>query len=214
MGVEHTSGVRVKICGMTNREDAMAAAELGADALGFVFAKSPRQVSPDSARTIIDTLPPFVQTVGVFVDEDAGKVAQIVSFCGLDVLQFHGKESPSYCGSFPQKVVKAIRVREDEALGDFNDYGTAVDAFLLDTHVSGRPGGTGKTFDWSVATEAKKHGNIILAGGLNPDNVASAIRAVRPYGVDASSGLEQKPGVKDHDKVARFIRAVRCAGNE
>jgi phosphoribosylanthranilate isomerase len=201
--------VRIKICGITNTEDAAAAAELGADAVGFVFAPSPRQLSPDKAREIIMALPPLVQAVGVFVDEGPEKVASIADFCGLDLLQFHGKESAAYCARFGQRVIKAVRVRNRGGLEGCSEYSSIVDALLLDTYVSGRSGGTGLTFDWNLALEAKRYGRIILAGGLNPDNVAAAISAAKPYAVDASSGLERKPGVKDHEKMARFIQTVR-----
>jgi phosphoribosylanthranilate isomerase len=187
----------------------MAAADLGADAIGFVFAPSPRQISPDKAREIIMTLPSQVQTVGVFVDEDPEKVTSTASICRLDLLQFHGKESASYCRGFRQGVIKAFRVESPDGLEDCSEYSGVVDAFLLDTYVPGQQGGTGLTFDWNLAVEAKRFGRIILAGGLNPDNVAAAVTAVRPYAVDASSGLEQKPGAKDHEKMALFIQAVR-----
>jgi phosphoribosylanthranilate isomerase len=202
MKTGHAPTVLIKICGITNTEDAMVAADLGADAIGFVFAPSPRQISPDKAREIIMALPSRVQTVGVFVDEDSEKVTSTASICRLDLLQFHGKESADYCG-------KAVRVESQSDLEGCSEYQGVVDAFLLDTYVPGQQGGTGLTFDWNLAVEAKRFGRIILAGGLNPDNVAAAVTAVRPYAVDASSGLEQKPGVKDHEKMASFIQAVR-----
>lgn len=201
--------VRIKICGITNVDDAMAAADLGTDAVGFVFAPSPRQILPDKAREIIMALPPLVQTVGVFVNEDPEKVASIAALCHLDLLQFHGQESASYCRTFGQRVIKAVRVQSPHDLEGCSEYHGAVDAFLLDTYVSGQQGGTGLTFDWNLALEAKRFGPIILAGGLNPDNVGAAITAAKPYAVDASSGLEQIPGIKDHQKMARFIQIVR-----
>jgi phosphoribosylanthranilate isomerase len=211
---ETASIVRIKICGITNTEDAVAAAELGADAIGFVFATSPRKISPEMAREIITAVPPFLQTVGVFMDHDPDEVSYIADFCRLDLLQFHGKESSTYCARFEQRVIKAVRVRNLSYLEDCSEYSGVIDAFLLDTYVSGRSGGTGLTFDWNLALEAKKYGRIILAGGLNPDNVAEAVSMVKPYAVDASSGLEQEPGVKDHDKMARFIHTVRQTVNE
>jgi len=204
--------VWIKVCGITNSEDALAAAELGADAIGFVFAPSPRQVSPEVAREIIQTLPPLVRTVGVFVDENPERVASITDLCDLDLLQFHGKETVSDCKRFGRRVIKAIRVKDEDDLEVCSEYVDVVEAFLLDTYVAGQSGGTGITFDWSIAHNARKYGRIILAGGLSPDNVAAAIRMAEPYAVDASSGLEQRPGVKDHDKMARFIQAVRQAG--
>ena len=203
--------VWIKVCGMTNSADAMAAAELGADAVGFVFAPSPRQVSPEAAQKIIKSLPPLVQTVGVFVDEDPGRVAHVAESCDLDLLQFHGKETASYCGGFGRRVIKAVRVQNEDNLEVCSENDGVVEAFLLDTYVAGQPGGTGITFDWKIAHAARKYGRIILAGGLNPDKVAAAISVANPYGVDASSGIEQKPGVKDHDKIAKFIQEVREA---
>jgi phosphoribosylanthranilate isomerase len=203
--------VRVKICGMTNTQDALAAARLGADALGFVFASSPRQISPEKARAIIKGLPPLVQTVGVFVDEDPERVERVANFCNLDLLQFHGNESPAYCCGFGRRVIKALRLKSHQELAGVSAYANIAGALLLDTFVPGQQGGTGLTFDWNLAREAGRYGRIILAGGLNADNVAMAISAARPYAVDASSGLERKPGVKDHGKMARFIESARQA---
>lgn len=200
--------VRIKICGITNKEDALAAAHLGADALGFIFAPSPRKISAERAREIIKALPPFIKTVGVFVDEDPERVSSIVAMCGLDVLQLHGSESIDYCSSFDRRVIKAVRLRSRDDLENLSKYVNVVDALLLDTYVPNKLGGTGITFDWKLAVEARRYGRIILAGGLNPENVAAAIRMVKPYAVDASSGLEQSPGVKDHEKMAQFIREV------
>jgi phosphoribosylanthranilate isomerase len=205
--------VRIKICGITNKEDALAAAHLGADALGFIFAPSPRKISAERAREIIKALPPFVKTVGVFVDEDPERVSSIAAMCGLDVLQLHGGESIDYCSSFDRRVIKAVRLRSRDDLENLSKYVNVVDALLLDTYVPNKLGGTGITFDWKLAVEARRYGRIILAGGLNPENVAAAISIVKPYAVDASSGLEQSPGVKDHEKMAQFIReAIQTAG--
>jgi phosphoribosylanthranilate isomerase len=203
--------VRIKICGITNEEDALWAAQQGADAIGFVFAPSPRQVSAEKARSIIRALPPLIQTVGVFVDEDPAKVEATAAFCRLDLFQFHGKETAAYCARFGRGVIKAVRVLDQAQIDRCSKYAYVVDAMLLDTYVPGQSGGTGRSFDWNLAKEAGQYGRIILAGGLNPDNVADAIRVAQPYAVDASSGLEQEPGVKDHDKIARFVRAVRGA---
>ena len=212
MEIENALTVRIKICGMTNTEDAVAAAELGADAVGFVFAPSPRQVSAEKAREIIMALPPFIKTVGVFVDEDPEKVTSVAAFCHLDLLQFHGEESAAYCRRFGQRVIKAVRVQHQDRLEGCSEYSGVVAALLLDTYVPDRYGGTGLTFGWNLALEAKEYAPIILAGGLNPDNVADAISAVKPYAVDASSGLEKEPGVKDHEKMALFIQTVRGVG--
>ncbi len=206
--------VWIKICGITNEEDGLAAARLGADALGFVFAPSPRRISPEKARQIIKALPPLVQTVGVFVDEDLGEVSSVAEMCGLDILQFHGSESADYCDSFDQRVIKAIRLRNRQDLKSLAEYDGVVHALLLDTYLPDKLGGTGMTFNWQWALEAGKYRRIILAGGLNPENVAAAISIVKPYGVDASSGLEQSPGVKDHEKMAQFIESVRQSARQ
>ena len=206
--------VWIKICGITNEEDGLAAARLGADALGFVFAPSPRRISPEKARQIIKALPPLVQTVGVFVDEDLDEVSSVAEMCGLDILQFHGSESADYCDSFDQRVIKAIRLRNRQDLKSLAEYDGVVHALLLDTYLPDKLGGTGMTFNWEWALEAGKYGRIILAGGLNPGNVAAAISIVKPYGVDASSGLEQRPGVKDHEKMAQFIESVRQSARQ
>jgi len=206
--------VWIKVCGITNEEDGLAAAQLGADALGFVFAPSPRRISPEKARQIIKALPPLVQTVGVFVDEDLGEVSSVAEMCGLDILQFHGSESADYCDSFDQRVIKAIRLRNRQDLKSLAEYDGVVHALLLDTYLPDKLGGTGMTFNWQWALEAGKYGRIILAGGLNPENVAAAISKVKPYGVDASSGLEQSPGVKDHEKMAQFIESIRQSARQ
>ena len=205
--------VRIKICGITNEKDGLAAARLGADALGFVFAPSPRRVAPERARQIIEVLPPLVHTVGVFVNEEKEKVSSIVDMCKLDIVQFHGNESVDYCKSFTLKVIKAVRLRAQDDLHSLDKYSGVVRALLLDSYVPHKVGGTGVTFNWELAVEAKRYGPIVLAGGLNPENIGSAIRKVKPYGVDASSGLEQSPGVKDHEKIMQFIAEVRRAGS-
>ena len=204
--------VRIKICGITNKEDALAATHLGADALGFIFAASPRKISVERAREIIKALPPFVKTVGVFVDEDPERVSSIAAMCGLDILQLHGSESVEYCSSFDLRVIKAVRLQSRDDLDNLSQYVSVVDTLLLDTYLPNRLGGTGITFDWKLAVEARRYGRIILAGGLNPENVAAAISMVKPYAVDASSGLERSPGVKDHEKMAQFMReAIQAA---
>ena len=205
--------VRIKICGITNEEDALAAARFGADALGFIFAPSPRRIAPEKARQIIKVLPPLVQTVGVFVDEDLGEVSSVAGMCGLDILQFHGSESADYCDSFDHRVIKAVRLRNRQDIKSLAKYDGVVQALLLDTYVPDKVGGTGMTFNWEWALEAGKYGRIILAGGLSPENVATAISIVKPYGVDASSSLEQSPGVKDHEKIMQFIAEVHQAVN-
>jgi len=205
--------VRIKICGITNEEDGLAAAKFGADALGFVFAPSPRRISVERAREIIKLLPPLVQTVGVFVNEEPEKVLSTAAACGLDILQFHGDEPAAYCGSLDLRVIKAVRLQGRDGLENLSKYVNVVDALLLDTYVPNKLGGTGITFDWKLAAEARRYGRIILAGGLNPGNVAAAISMVKPYAVDASSGLEQSPGAKDHEKMAKFIREAHQAAS-
>jgi len=201
---------RVKICGLTAAEDAAAAVEAGADALGFVFVPgTPRCISPERAAAIIAALPPLVSAVGVFVDQPLDEVAAITTACRLQAVQLHGNEPPAYCRRLSVPVIKAIRVRGPESLAALEGY--PAQAFLLDAFVEGQPGGTGATFPWALAREATRHGRIILSGGLRPETVAEAVRTIRPFGVDVSSGVERRPGLKDHEKVREFIVAVRRA---
>lgn len=203
---------RIKICGITNREDALHAVKCGADALGFIFSKSPRQISAEEADAIINELPPFVLSVGVFVNEPSDRVFDLLDSCTLDVLQLHGEESPTYClevKEFNKRVIKAIRVKDETSLKQLDQY--PVDGFLFDTHVEGVAGGTGKSFDWSLLKKIKSPKPFILSGGLNPENVSQAVKELRPYGVDASSRLEKVPGKKDPAKVRAFIEAVKKA---
>ena len=201
--------VWIKICGITNEEDGLAAGHFGADALGFIFAPSPRRISPEKAQEVIKALPPLVQTVGVFVNEDLATVSSLAKMCGLDVLQFHGNEPADYCDSFDHPVIKAVRLKNRQNLESLTKYDGVVHALLLDTYVPDKLGGTGVTFNWEWAAEARNYGRIILAGGLNPANVTAAISIAKPYGVDASSSLEHCPGIKDHAKMAQFIERVR-----
>jgi phosphoribosylanthranilate isomerase len=201
--------VRVKICGITNLEDALLAAELGADALGFIFyAKSPRHITPEAAREIVAQLPPFVAAVGVFVDEAAAVVAELAAKIGLDWVQLHGQESPGYCRTLGHKVIKGFRIQDEDSLGQLADYRGAAQALLLDTYKKGQVGGTGEIFDWHLARKAKEYGPIILAGGLTADNVAQAIAAAGPAAVDAASGTEAAPGKKDPAKLRAFFKAA------
>lgn len=199
---------RIKICGIGSERDALAAARLGVDAVGFVLAPSPRRVAPERVREICLALPPFVSRVGVFVNEGAMVVRQTVEFCGLDWVQLHGDESPDYCERLGLPILKAVRVRDQASVDGLAPYGRFVRGFVLDAYVSGKAGGTGKTFDWGLAEGAGAHGPIILSGGLSPENVAQAVEQVRPYGVDVSSGVEFTPGVKDHDKMQRFVERI------
>jgi len=196
--------MRVKICGITNSEDAQAAVEYGADALGFVFAKSPRQITKEHARDIIKKLPPFVSPVGVFVDEKADMIKEICDFCGIHTVQLHGNEQPSYLKELEgYKLIKAFRVKEEDDLKPLANY--KPHAFLLDSYVEGTMGGTGVPFKLEVARQAHKYGNIILSGGLTPENVKEAIQIVKPYAVDVSSGVESSPGKKDKLLMKQFI---------
>jgi len=201
--------VQIKICGITNIEDATAAAEAGADALGFVFhPASPRYVPPGQARVIIGALPPAVCTVGVFVNRTVEEVLHIAETCGLDFIQLHGSETREYCRRFPrERLIKALSVRGEEEFALTADY--PVRAFLVDAHDPVLFGGTGKTCDWNVARKAAERCPIILAGGIRAENIAAALETVRPLAVDVSSGVETSPGKKDHDKVRAVIAAVR-----
>ena len=199
--------VRVKICGITRKEDAIRAVEFGADALGFVFYKgSPRCVSLDVAKSIISELPPFITNVGVFVDEEPSVISEIVGAAGIDVVQLHGDEPEVMCSLWP-RVVKAFRVREFTDLGPLERY--RVSAYLLDTYSPDLPGGTGQIFNWDIALEAKRFGPVILSGGLTPDNIDKAIRWVHPYAVDVSSGVEKEKGIKDEEKLRLFIERAK-----
>lgn len=200
--------MNIKICGLKEAGPAVRAAELGADFLGFVFAESPRKVTPEQARLIISQLPSRVRKVGVFVDEDPQVINDIVSYCGLDLAQLHGRETPADCRELSCPVIKGFRVKDAGSLEDLEPYRGHVEMFLLDTYVKGVAGGTGKTFDWSLARHAAEYGKILLAGGLNPENVGSAVKAARPFGVDVSSGVETG-GNKDLAKIEAFIRQVR-----
>lgn len=199
---------KIKICGITNIEDAMAAAGAGVDALGFIFyPKSPRGVDMKTAARIIKELPPFVLSVGVFVNETPEQVNRVTAECGLDRVQLHGTEGPSYCGRVNAKVIKALRVSDIKDVDAIKDY--CVSAYLLDAYQEDVHGGTGKTFDWDIAVAAKRFGNIILSGGLTSENVQEAVRRVEPYVVDVCTGVEMKPGKKDPEKMKRFIEKVR-----
>ena len=205
--------VRVKICGITNLEDARLAASLGAHALGFIFyPKSPRSVRPDAAREIIKKLPPLVMAVGVFVDEEAGVVREIAETAGLDWVQLHGQESPEYCRNLKRRVIKGFRIKDAGSLTSLQHFRDSVQAFLLDTYKAGTAGGTGETFDWALARQAKELGPVILAGGLNPANVAQAIEAAKPAAVDVASGVEAAPGKKDPEKLRAFFKAIQEVG--
>ncbi|MGH7411859.1 MAG: phosphoribosylanthranilate isomerase [Candidatus Methylomirabilis sp.] len=203
---------RVKICGITSREDAWAAVEAGADALGFIFVKgTPRWIEPESAATIATDVGPFIATVGVFMDGTAEEIERIAAVCGLSLAQLHGSEPPEVCERLRVPFVKSIRVQREDDLATLSKYPQAR-AFLLDTYDAGRPGGTGKTFPWEIAAKAAREARIVLSGGLTPGNVARAVAQVRPYAVDVSSGVETSPGRKDHWKMREFIEQAKRAG--
>jgi phosphoribosylanthranilate isomerase len=202
--------IKVKICGITNLEDALTAIDAGADALGFVFhPKSPRHVFPEQAAAIIRHLPPFVHTVGLFVNEPLNTVNATVDQCGLDLVQLHGEEDAGYCDLVKRRVIKTFRVKDITSLEPMRNYRVA--AFLLDAWSPAAHGGTGQTFNWEIAACASQSNRIILAGGLAPGNVAEAVCKVRPYAVDVSSGVESRPGKKDSRKIVDFISSAKSA---
>ena len=203
--------VRVKICGITRSEDMHTACQAGADALGFVFyAKSPRNLEVAQAEELVRAMPPFVQSVGLFVNAEAEFVRSVLKAVPLDLLQFHGDESPEYCCQFGRPYLKAVRVRPGIDLLKYAlDFADAR-ALLLDAYVPGVPGGTGERFDWSLIPASLPKSSV-LSGGLNPDNVAEAASAVSPWAVDVSSGVEAAPGIKDADKLTAFIMNAKHA---
>ncbi|HJX31801.1 MAG TPA: phosphoribosylanthranilate isomerase [Thermodesulfobacteriota bacterium] len=200
---------KIKICGITNLNDALTAVNLGADALGFVFyPQSPRFISPDKAKKIRQKIPPFTLCIGVFVNARKGEVLQIARECCLDGLQFHGNESPEYCSFFSDyKVIKSFPLKNPSDLEIIRHY--KVRAILVDAYDPLHHGGTGKRADWELAVEAKSFGPLILAGGLTETNVQEAIKIVNPYAVDVSSGVELSPGIKDPAKLRKFVEMVR-----
>lgn len=208
--------VRSKICGITRVEDALAAVEAGADAIGLVFyVRSPRAVSVEQAVAIVQALPPFVTSVGLFVNMPREQLQALLAQVPLDLLQFHGDESPADCEGFARPYIKALRVRAGEDVAATMAPYAGARGILLDTFVEGVPGGTGAAFDWSLVPQDVSR-PIILAGGLDVSNVASAIRQVRPYAVDVSGGVEASKGIKDASKIRAFVRAVvdaQCDGD-
>lgn len=205
--------IKVKICGITSPEDAEAAVQAGADLVGLVFYDhSPRCITVESASRITPAIPPYVLRVGLFVNPDPRLVAEAIERCGLQMLQFHGEESPAFCRQFGMMTMKAFRVEGPQTLEALRQYAT--DAWLLDAHVKGQYGGTGQTFDWALAAKATQLGKpVFLAGGLTPGNVGEAVRTVRPYGVDVSGGVEASPGRKDPAKVKAFVAAAKQAAH-
>ena len=205
-------GIKIKICGITNVEDALAAVAAGADALGFNFCReSPRFVKSDVVKRIVAQLPPFVLPVGVFVNEDVKIVRDWMDDCGLAIAQLHGDEAAAYCDLLGRPVLKAIRLKDRGSLLSLAEYKgrSRVRGFVLDAFSTASYGGTGQMTDWDLAAEAAKAAPILLAGGLTPENVAEAVQKVMPYGVDVSSGVESRPGKKDHAKIRSFINAAK-----
>ena len=203
---------RIKICGTTELARAREAVDAGVDALGFIFAAvSPRRVEPETARDIIAALPPFVDAVGVFLNEEAGVIREIAQYCGLTMIQLHGEEEPDFCRAMPLRVIKAIRVGEQSGPADLAPFRGCVSAFLLDTYHPKAAGGTGEVFDWHLVSALVPPAPVILAGGLTPSNVGNAISQVHPFAVDFNSGLESSPGRKDSLLVRQAVEAVHLA---
>lgn len=201
--------VRVKVCGITRSEDAIAAVQCGVDAIGFVFwSHSARYIDPESARRIAEVIPPFICTVGVYVDPDAAWVEETARAAKLNLLQFHGDESPEFCNQFSQPYIKAIRVKPDTDLLQYAQRYGAAKGLLLDTYAADMPGGTGHAFDWQLIPQQLSL-PLILSGGLNPDNVARAIKQTQPWAVDVSSGVEASKGIKDEKKIIAFMQGVK-----
>ena len=201
--------VKIKICGITNHQDASLAVALGVDALGFIFAQSPRQVTPERAKDIISTLPPFVQAVGVFVNEAPDRIREIMQHCRLDLIQLHGNETPDVCNKLMPQSIKAFQLKDESSLEKIMPYCGKAKAFLFDTYSKDKKGGTGQTFDWALAIRGKELGvPVILSGGLTPANIEKAITTVRPYAVDVNSGIEESPGKKDPVLMKELVKTI------
>ena len=203
---------RMKVCGITVQEDARAAVAAGADGLGFIFvAQSPRVVDPDMVRAITGELPPFVDSIGVFRDEQIEVIEEIIHYCRLTLVQLHGSESPDYCKEVSCPVIKSFSIHPESQSEELAAYSEVVNGFLLDTYHKDMAGGTGMVFDWNLVGQIQPPGPIILAGGLNPENIGEAIRLVKPFAVDVNSGVEYQPGRKDTEKLKNFADEVRKA---
>ncbi|MFC1823301.1 phosphoribosylanthranilate isomerase [Thermodesulfobacteriota bacterium] len=202
--------LKVKICGITSERDAFNAIEIGVNALGFIFAASPRQITPEKAGDIIRSLPPFVESVGVFVNEDPEKIKALIHRCGLDRVQLHGDESPEICAALMPRSIKSFQIKDESSLSCLTSYQGKVRALLFDTYAENQRGGIGKAFDWDLAVKGKKLGvPVILSGGLNPGNVADALTRVRPFAIDVNSGVEESPGRKSLPLMRKLMEAVR-----
>ena len=204
--------VKIKICGLTRTEDVEAAVEAGADAVGFVFTASPRRISIDTAKRLSSYVPRGVLSVGLFLDQGRSEIEQVIAAVPLDILQFHGSETEQECSVFNMPWLKAVAMENAESLMQAERDFPGAAGLLLDSHSKGKRGGSGKLFDWSLSRPVDKP--VWLAGGLNPDNVGEAIRAVRPFAVDVSSGVETQPGIKAATRINAFVQAVRVAENE
>ncbi len=204
--------IKIKICGITNSADASMAVELGADALGFIFASSPRQIEPEKARRIIRAIPPAVRSVGVFINEAPALIRNVMCHCGLDLVQLHGDESPALCAELMPHTIKALRIKDDSCLQTARAYHGKVRALLLDTYSKDRAGGTGITFDWQLAVKIKQPGTpVVLSGGLGPSNIIDAIETVKPWAVDVNSGVDLSPGKKSRHLIRDLTEKVRQA---
>lgn len=203
---------KVKICGITNIYDALYTAKAGADSLGFIFADSPRKVEPNTVKDIVKKLPVFITPVGVFVKHDTHEINDVARETGIRTIQLHGYYNVFDCiklWNFGYKVIKVFRIGNDFDVTSVKNFIECTDAFLLDTHVEGQEGGTGRVFNWDIANKIKEYGHpVILSGGLNPDNAAEAIAKVAPYAIDLSSGVELSPGKKDHNKIDRLFANI------
>jgi phosphoribosylanthranilate isomerase len=203
---------RIKVCGMRELAEVAGVVAAGVDAIGLIFVEqSPRYIDPERARDIVKSLPPFVDAVGVFVDQEAAAVNEIVRYCGLTKVQLHGAESPAYCAEIACRVMKVFRVRESLTAEDLAPYADEVSAFLFDTFQEKVAGGTGQTFAWSLLEKLASPRPVVLAGGLTPENVGEAVRQARPFAVDLNSGVEFAPGRKDLAKVRAAIAQVAAA---
>lgn len=201
--------MKIKICGITNRQDALNAIALNIHAIGFIFHKySPRYVSPDVLESFMLDIPPFISTVGVFVNSSYEEITDILKRCKLNTIQLHGNESPEFCMKFNVPIIKAFRINNESDITAIPDYKGIANGFLLDTKVENIHGGTGKQFDWGLAIKAKSYDiPLILSGGINSANVGKAIKMVQPYAIDLSSGVEKEPGIKDYQKIKELIHA-------
>jgi len=201
---------RIKVCGITDYGDLAHAVSAGVDGLGFIFAeKSSRRIEPEKARELIKAVPPFVDAVGVFVNEDPDIVTDIIKYCGLTMVQLHGQENVDYCRLMPVRILKSFAVKKDTDGAEMAAYADVAAGYLLDTYHSSMAGGTGSSFDWNLVEGLHVPGPVLLAGGLGPDNVEEAISVARPFAVDVNSGVEKSPGRKDHQKITALVEAVR-----